>query len=287
MVKFYGAVTTPEFTSSRDMWKITTGKEIYSTSPVTMDMDSYYSAVNFYGDEINLRTGIVRYGSNGISTLNIDSNSVNYMVFKDCNDALTISHGDLGIRNIVVTNSKISGITYSSNIGEGGILSIEKCILNNIAERGIYILWSNYYYITNIYLNNINFAIYIRGSNGLTHNNIFNNNYYYIYFYKDCTYNEVTYNNFYKTSMGLYLIGNINNINNNNFYGPIKYYIMDITKNISPYSSVSADVNATNNYWLVDDISQYLADAEDDPRCPYHIIYLPKLLKPVSEAGIN
>ncbi|MFA6726211.1 MAG: right-handed parallel beta-helix repeat-containing protein [Candidatus Cloacimonadaceae bacterium] len=287
MVKFYGAVTTPEFTSSRDMWKITTGKEIYSTSPVTMDMDSYYSAVNFYGDEINLRTGIVRYGSNGISTLNIDSNSVNYMVFKDCNDALTISHGDLGIRNIVVTNSKISGITYSSNIGEGGILSIEKCILNNIAERGIYILWSNYYHITNIYFNNINFAIYIRGSNGLTYNNIFDNNYYYIYFYKDCTYNEVTYNNFYKTSMGLYLIGNINNINNNNFYGPIKYYIMDITKNISPYSSVSADVNATNNYWLVDDISQYLADAEDDPRCPYHILYLPKLSNPVREAGIN
>ncbi len=32
MLKFYGAVTNSEFTSSRDMWKITSGKEIYSTS---------------------------------------------------------------------------------------------------------------------------------------------------------------------------------------------------------------------------------------------------------------
>jgi len=286
MLKFYGAVTTPEFTSSKDMWKITSGKEIYSTSPVTMDVDSYYSGVIFYNEEINLRSGIVTYGSNGISTLNIDSNSVNYMVFKDCNDALTISKGDLGINNIVVTNSTISGITYSSNSGEGGILSIEKCILNNIAERGIYILWSNYYTITNIYFNNIYYAIYIRGSNGLTQNNIFNDNNYYIYFYKNCTFNEVYYNNFYKTNMGLYLTGNINNINNNNFYGPVKYYIIDITKIISPYSLVSADVNATNNYWAVDDISQYLVDAEDDPRCPYHVIYLPKLSNPVRNAGI-
>jgi hypothetical protein len=37
----------------------------------------------------------------------------------------------------------------------------------------------------------------------------------------------------------------------------------------------------------VEEVSQYLADDEDDPRCPYHIIYLPKLENPVREAGIQ
>jgi hypothetical protein len=54
-----------------------------------------------------------------------------------------------------------------------------------------------------------------------------------------------------------------------------------------PFSNVSTDVNATNNYWGVEEVSQYLADAEDDPRCPYHIIYLPKLTQPARDAGIQ
>jgi len=37
----------------------------------------------------------------------------------------------------------------------------------------------------------------------------------------------------------------------------------------------------------VEEVSQYLADAEDDPRCPYHIIYLPKLSNPIKDAGIQ
>jgi hypothetical protein len=83
----------------------------------------------------------------------------------------------------------------------------------------------------------------------------------------------------------LKLRGSVNNINYNNFYGPARYFIY-ILDPLSPYSLVSADVNAINNYWAVEEVSQYLADAEDDPRCPYNIIYLPKLLEPVRNAGI-
>ena len=86
--------------------------------------------------------------------------------------------------------------------------------------------------------------------------------------------------------MGIRPINNINNINYNNFYGPAEYFIYILAFSY-PYSIVSADVNAINNYWEVEEISQYLADAEDDPICPYHIIYLPKLFKPVKEAGIR
>jgi len=85
--------------------------------------------------------------------------------------------------------------------------------------------------------------------------------------------------------MGLSLKGSVNNINNNNFYGPGRYFIY-ILYPLPGYSSVSADVNATNNYWAVEEVNQYLADAEEDPRCPYHILYLPKLSKPERQAGI-
>ena len=287
MVKFYGAVTTPEFTSSRDMWKITSGKEIYSTSPVTMDFDSYYSAVNFYGDEINLKSGFVRYGSNGLATININSTDINYMVLRDCGTAITINEGNLNTGYMVCFNCNGNGILYTTNVGENFSVAIEKCIIYNISQKGISVEKADNYNINNCYFNNINaHSIYIRTSTGRINHNEFDLSSYYIYYHKNCPHNEVQYNNFYNNNgLGLKLRGSVNNINYNNFYGPARYFIY-ILDPLSPYSLVSADVNAINNYWAVEEVSQYLADAEDDPRCPYNIIYLPKLLEPVRNAGI-
>ncbi len=285
MVKFYGAVTTPEFTSSRDMWKITSSKEIYSTSPVTMDFDSYYSAVNFYGDEINLRSGFVRYGSNGLATININSTNINYMVLRDCGVAMTINEGNLNAGYVVCFNCNGNGILYTSNIGENFSVTIEKCIIYN-SEKGISVEKAANYNINNCYFNNNYYAIYIRDCNGYIENNEFDLSYYHIYYHKNCSHNEIHYNNYYNAIIGLSLKGSINNINNNNFYRAGIYYIYILHPSLS-YSLVSADVNATNNYWAVEDVDHYLADAEDDPRCPYHIIYLPKLSAPVNKAGIQ
>jgi len=286
MLKFYGAVTTPEFTSSKDMWRITSGKEIYSTSPVTMDVDSYYSAVNFYGDEINLRSGFVRYGSSGISTVNITNNTINNMVFINCGTALIINAGNLNSGHAVCFNCNGDGIIYTSNVGENFSVAIEKCIIYNISQKGISVEKAGNYNINNCYFNNIYYGIDIRYCNGNIEYNEFELTYYYIFYYKRCFNNQIRYNNFYNSIMGIRPINNINNINNNNFYGPAEYFIY-ILKSSTPYSIVSADVNAINNFWSVEEISLYLADAEDNPRCPYYIIYLPKLLKPVREAGIN
>jgi len=287
MVKFYGAVTTPEFTSSKDMWKITSGKEIYSTSPVTMDFDSYYSVVNFYGTEINIRSGIVRYGSSGISTVNISLNDINYMVFRDCGLALTINQGCCNIEYVIISYCNGTGITYTSDVDSDDNVHIAKCIIsNNIEQRGIYIIRAGNYNINNCYFNNNYYNIYIKNCNGIINNNEFNLGYYYIYFYPNCLQKEISYNNFYSTTLGLLLQGRINNINNNNFYGPSRYFIYILSPSHN-HSLVSEDVNATNNYWSVEEINQYLADAEDDPICPYNIIYLPKLPKPVKDAGIR
>lgn len=286
MLKFYGAVTTPEFTSSRDMWKITSSKEIYSTSPVTMDFDSYYSAVNFYGDEINLRSGFVRYGSNGLTAINTNSTDINYMVLRDCGTAITINAGSLNAGYVVCFNCNADGILYTSNVGENFSVAIEKCIIHNISQKGISVEKAGNYNINNCYFNNNNYSIDIRYCSGIVEYNEFNLSYYYIFYYKNCYHNEIHYNNFYNSIMGIRPRNNINNINNNNFYGPTQYYIY-ILHNLDPYCFVSSDVNAINNYWAVEEISQYLADAEDDPRCPYHIIYLPKLSNPVKNAGIQ
>lgn len=289
MLKFYGAVTTPEFTSSKDMWKITSGKEIYSTSPVTMDVDSYYSGVNFYGDEINLRTGIVRYGNNGLSTNNIMSNYFKNIILSECGTALTINEGNVNISFIIFSNCGDSGVIDSSNIGENIEILITKSIFNNIKERAIYIQKDGLYNINNCYFNNnTNYAIIARFCNGNINHNIFDKCKYHIktdYDHNIIRSNEIHYNNFYQADTSIIPNGTINNINNNNFYGPNRYFI-----NIF-YVSISSDVNATFNYWSTDEVSTYLADAEDSDLlgvpCYYHIIYLPKLANPIKEAGIQ
>ena len=287
MLKFYGAVITPEFTSSNDMWKITSGKEIYSTSQVTMDSDSYYSTVNFYGDQVSIKSGFVTYGDNALNSINVSSSEMNYMVFRDCGTAFTIIQGDANIEYLVLSKCVGSGIFYTSNVGYNYDISISKCIINDITQKGIIIESCSNYNINNCYFNNNNYSsMFIKRSTGIINNNIFNLSYYYIYYNVECPHNEIQYNNFFGSNRGIFLIGYINNLNNNNFYGPTGDFI-SILRATEPFSNVSTDVNATNNYWGVEEVSQYLADAEDDPRCPYHIIYLPKLTQPARDAGIQ
>lgn len=286
MVKFYGAVTTPEFTSSRDMWKITSGKEIYSTSQVTMDFDSYYSTVTFYGEQMNIKSGFVRYGSNALITVNVTNNNFYYMVCRDCGTALTINQGNVDVGYLLFSNCENVGLEYTANVETYFDVSISRCIFNNIIQRGVSIEWADGYNINNSFFNNNNYALYIRDCNeGFIKNNEFNLSYYHIFYHKACNHSEIHYNNFFNSIYSIRLRGN-NNIINNNFYGLSTYFIYILYYD-PPYSLVSADVNATNNYWSVEEVSQYLADAEDDPRCPYHIIYLPKHENPVREAGIQ
>ena len=291
IVKFYGAITTPEFTSPRDMWKITSGKEIYSTSQVTMDFDSYYSAVNFYGDEINLRSGIINYGSNALSTTNININIINYFRINNCGTALTLTvlEGDTNISYLTISNCNAHGISCRSNLEKSNVsLNISHCILNKIKQDGASIYISGTYYINNCYFDTMDIAIRARYCNGDIRYNIFIHNIKYnIYNYRSSSFNnEIHYNNFYKSIIGIKPSGLINNITDNNFYGIIDYFI-DIIHIVEPYSYTFDNVNATNNYWSVEDVDKYLKDAEDNPRCPYHIIYLPKLLNPVINAGIQ
>lgn len=286
MLKFYGAVTTPEFTSSQDMWKITSGKEIYSTSHVTMDSDSYYSTVNFYGDEINLKSGVVRFGSSAVSTVNIFNNNFHYMVFRDCGIALTINQGNVDVGYLLCSNCENAGLEYIANVETNFNVSISRCIFNDITSWGISIERANGYNINNCYfINNPNSSIQIKYCAGLISHNVFNDGSYHIRTASGNTSNEIQYNNFYNTYKGITPRGKLNYINNNNFYGLSGFFIY-ILGDPPSYSTVVADVNATNNYWSVEEVSQYILDAEDDPRCPYHVIYLPKLSNPVRNAGI-
>jgi len=290
IVKFYGAVITPEFTSSKDMWKITSGKEIYSTSPVTMDFDNYYSSVNFYGDEINLKSGVIRYGSSGISTSNLSLNNISYIVFSDCGVALTINQGNLDVICMVISECNDTGVLYVSETSENANVNIMRSIIASVHQRGISVLKATKYNINNCYFyNNLDTAIRAKNCYGSITNNNFYMGYYHImagYSSNISESNEIHYNNFYDASINIRPTGNSNNINYNNFFSSKSYFIF-ILLDTSPYSTVLSDVNSINNYWLLEEVSQYLFDAEDDPRCPYHIIYLPRLSNPVKQAGIQ
>jgi len=288
IVKFYGAVTTPEFTYPKDMWKITSGKEIYSTSPVIMDVDCYYSGANFYGGEINLRAGIVRYGSSSISTFNINLNDISYMIFRNCISAITIDQGTVSAAYLVISDCN-GGLLSTFNPETNFSVSIYRCIFNHNNLRAISIDRAANYNISNCYFNN-NKGYNIRAiSCGgiISHNNFNPGDSHIIGGTKAANnINDIYYNNFYKATTNIFPSGSSVNINNNNFYGLSNCFI-NILHGTPPYSTVTSDVNATNNYWAVEEISHYLADAEDDPRCPYHIIYLPRLSNPVNNAGIQ
>jgi len=212
------------------------------------------------------------------------------MVLRDCGAAITTNQGSCNVEYIVVSYCNGTGIIYSSDVDNNKNVHITKCIIsnnNNLQQRGIFIERAGSYNINNCYFNNNYYNIYIKNSNGIINNNEFDLGYYYIYFYPNCFQKEIHYNNFYTTISGLILQGNINNVNNNNFYGTARDYFISILSPSHNHSLVSNDVNATNNYWATEAVSQYLADAEDDPICPYNIIYLPKLSKPVKDAGIR
>jgi len=252
-----------------------------------MDFDSYYSAVNFYGDEINLKSGIVRYGSNGLATININSTDLNYIVLRDCGVALSINEGNLDANYLVLFNCNNSGLIYvSDNVNNFNIL-ISKCIVIGIKERGISIEKAHYYNISHCLLSNNNvYAIENKDCDGTIENCEFSTNYYDIYYDKSCLRNDILNNNFFNSILCIRLRGYINNINYNNFYGPSIYFIY-IIYGIPPYSLVFSDVNATNNYWSVNNIDRYLADGNDDINCPYYILYIPILNNPNISAGIK
>lgn len=293
MVKFYGSVTTPEFTSSKEMWKITSSKEIYSTSTVTMDVDSYYSAVNFYGTEINIRSGIVRYGDNALNSIYVNSNYITYTLFEDCGTALNINEGDVDIANLVIFNCNNSGIVFTSKLGGDLNVYITKSIANNINQRAVSIERAKILTINNCYFYDNYYAISNKYCDSIFEHNEFLDNYYDIHYSKIAynLHNEIHYNNFFKSyTESIFLSGETNNITENNFFGPTGYFIY-ILRSVSPFSMVCYDVNAINNYWALENIDNYLADANDNDEfsinCPHYIIYMPILANPVKQAGIQ
>jgi hypothetical protein len=122
----------------------------------------------------------------------------------------------------------------------------------------------------------------------------------------------VRYCNFWGNGHDIWLYNSICNINNNNFYYSKEYTIfprriIQLRNNnffktdyrfitIRGYdannSIVNGDVDASQNYWAVSDIDDYIIDATDNPsypglECAFYIKYLPKKNSPVLTAGIR
>ena len=291
MLKFYGAVTTPEFTSPKDMWKITSGKEIYSTAQVTMDFDSYYSTVNFYGDEINLKSGELIYGTSSINIINSLSINLSFLLLRYCSSGITLEQGEVNINNLIISNCYNYGISCTANAGNTNSDFFTKCIFFNIKTGGILINIQGYYNITDCYFSNIYKSISAKlGDCNISHNN-FENNYFNIYFdYISNQNHQITYNNFYSATICIQPTGEINNINYNNFYLISDWYIT-IRRILYPYSLVTENVDATHNYWYESNVDKYLADGNDNDEfgsnCQFYIIYQPILDTPLRDAGIQ
>lgn len=291
-LKFYGNVSTPDFTDESNLWIMTSARQVYSATAQTMDVGSWFSAIALYGQQVALGAGLMRFAANPLSTMEADQSEISHMVLRDCTTAVAIVGGNTSLSHLLISGCSNRGITYNSDSGEVGVsILISHSILNNIHDRGISLVAEGSYDINNCYFNNNYKAIFPSFCSGsITHNN-FNLSAYHIAYNGAQIVNDIHYNNFYESVNCIVPSGYHNHINNNNFYVAQEWYIYIRNPN-PPYSMVYADVDATNNYWAVADIGAYLADAEDnpqytDPPCPYYINYLPKRNNPVPGAGIQ
>ncbi len=65
--------------------------------------------MNFYGEQVNIKSGFVTYGDNALNSINVSSSEMNYMVFRDCGTAFTIIQGDANIEYLVLSKCVGSG----------------------------------------------------------------------------------------------------------------------------------------------------------------------------------
>jgi len=291
-LKFYGSVSTPAFTDESNLWVMTSASQAYSATPQIMDVGSWFSAIALYGQQVSLGAGLMRFAANPLSTMEAAQSEISHMVLRDCNTAVAIVGGNTSLNHLLISDCGNRGITYNSNSGEVGVsILISHSILNDIHDRGISLVAEGSYDINNCYFNNIYMAITPTFCGGTISHNCFNLGAYHIGYNGPWIQNNVFYNNFYQVVNCIVPSGRDNHINNNNFYQAVDWFIYIRNPN-PPYSMVYADVDATNNYWAVADVSAYLADAADnpqytDPPCPYYINYLPKRNHPVTGAGIQ
>lgn len=288
MAKFYGGVATPSDGEMDEAWKFLPSKEIYSPSQYELTLDDYYNSVAFYGNSVEINNGLLQYFVNSI-VFNCDQSQMSNMLIRYFDGGIAVSEGNATLQNLLVAN----GIDYGINISSTS--SGESQITDSIimkTTQGLDLTTLSTYSIHNCYFFDNRWAMRISYSNGSITNSCFDENVFGIYTSNVATPTQIDHNNFYYTHQYCIVPCHTAVINNNNFYRTNGYFIKIWSPDLFNNSYVWDDIDATNNYWGVSNLDDYLLDGNDndehaDDPCPYYIIYQPRRNDPVPDAGIQ
>ncbi len=121
-------------------------------------------------------------------------------------------------------------------------------------------------------------------------------------------YHRIQHNEFDRNESGVVINGNIYTIDQNRFYSNENSILFSITYHTSISNprikdnnfyqtsgwaiklwprTITADVNASGNYWKGENVDALVVDVVDIPLVVYHLIYLPKRTSQLTTAGIR
>lgn len=286
-VRFYGNFETPESIVMTDAWRITSAKNLYSTSGYGIGADDYFGSVSFYGDSQTVANGVFNYFSY-IGFIG-DNCEIRNVSLSNCTSGIVSNGCDLEISNVTIAHGTGDGVNCQSSSDLS--LKISDSIIMYMNHAVFYSALGTYA-ISNSYFWGSGTALRMQYGHGSISHNVFAENDLAISFYSVTTDVDISYNSF--LSSGLYAIRPWFEavVNNNNFYRVNGHYIIIWDSDLQNNSFVTADLDARNNYWAEANLDEFLLDANDndehpDEPCPYYIIYQPKSNLPVADAGIQ
>lgn len=282
--RFYGNISCPD----AGWWRVDTYYSIYSTQMINIEHANYYYALIFYNASCTVKNMLACHAENAI-IVNSEIVALNHCYFKNNGLSVEVSQANTTISNTVFKSGY--GIAVRAR-PFGNPVSINHSIFA-YNSTGIDLI-SQSSIIENCYFLNNDRAVVSQESHGSIQHCEFDRNNFDISIATSC-YN-VVYNDFYYSTYKSVVPGSFSQteqtiVNNNNFFATDDVFI-SIRSERTPYSTVYQDLDATNNYWLPNDIDSYILDAGDNflypnAPCPRSIIYIPKRISMVLTAGIQ
>ncbi|HLW09281.1 MAG TPA: hypothetical protein VKX35_02700 [Fermentimonas sp.] len=279
-LNFHGPVNTGYSERIGDKWKVISTYSLLSVNATVIDSSNYYNGVAFYSDDLHLKNGFFRHLRNSVH-INSSNATLEDIYVRNFGNGVSSLQSEIVISNLTLRDGynmglQLMGMEEFADVSNSVFL---RCRDGIVAYSGGGFSISNSYFAYN------NNAIYPQNCQGEIRNNSFYNNGRDIPMYIAST--NIEYNNFYRSLVTGIYPRNFATINNNNFYTTERWFIDIIRTSTSSGSCVFNDLDATNNYWGVNNVSDYLRDGNYDENCWYFIIYIPKRNNPVPEAGIE
>lgn len=288
-VTFFESVSSSNSNGALFPWRIQSAKDMYSVAMSEISIDEYFSSLQFLGEETYLKGGVIQHFMNTV-TLRSEQNTLDQMMIRFFEDGLSLQYGSGTFINLLCAYGNTAGINL--NTPHTGVTQVTRSIFYdvnwglNVRIAGIYDLNNNYFVANSR-------GIHPDGCTGsITHNEFERNGL--DISPKTTVAPQITYNNFFKSGgTSIFPVGRTV-INNNNFFSTSTngYFINIRSSNPPSYSSVFQDLDATNNYWAVQNLDDYLLDANDNSQypnepCAHYVIYNPRRWSRVPDAGIQ